>query len=391
MIDVLVVGGGAAGLHAAAIAARNGASVVVLEYNSKPGKKIRISGGGRCNFTNHKVDHHNFQSSNPEFARSALARYTPQHFIELVERHNISWHEKTLGQLFCDGSAQQIIDMLLNECKSVNVQILYNQNVGSVLKGDHFEVQSNDTTFTAKQLIVATGGLSIPSLGASDLGYRIAKHFRVPVIATAPALVPITFDAPFVNRWKGLAGISIDISASTKNVSFRENMLFTHRGMSGPAILQVSTYLARGEKFAIDLLPDDSMETLMSNLPGEKRHASTILQRVLTQRFLETWNDDNLMRPVNTVPKKLLESAIEAMKHWVLTPSGNEGYAKAEVTRGGVDTAYLSSKTMECKNVPGLYFIGEVVDVTGWLGGYNFQWAWSSAFAAGLATADRLK
>ncbi|MCX6141443.1 MAG: NAD(P)/FAD-dependent oxidoreductase [Candidatus Kapabacteria bacterium] len=389
MIDVVVLGAGAAGLHCAAFAAATGKRVVILEHNTLPGKKIRISGGGRSNFTNREVTHHNMISRNPEFARSALSRYTPQDFLNLVDRYGIQWHEKKLGQLFCDESAQQIIDMLVQECVAFGVEIHYGVDIQRVNKSDHFVVTTREGDLEALNVVVATGGLSIPTLGASNLGYRIATQYGLPLVPTAPALVPLTFDKSYGERWKGLSGISVDAVVSANNISFRENILFTHRGLSGPAILQISSYLDERETFTVDLLPDDTLESLVHDLPSEKRHLSTILSQRLAQRVLEHWEDPILDKPVNSVQKKQLELSIHALKNWSLTAHGNEGYAKAEVTKGGVDTACLSSKTMECRNVPGLFFIGEVVDITGWLGGYNFQWAWSSAYAAGTAIAER--
>lgn len=390
VIDVVVLGAGAAGLFCAAQAAATGKRVIVLENNDRPGKKIRISGGGRCNFTNREVSHRNMISQNLEFARSALTRYTPQDFCALVDRHTIKWHEKKLGQLFCDESAQQIIDMLVAECKAVGVDLQYNVVVRHVSRGDDFTIVMDDGDLCAHNVVVATGGLSIPTLGASNLGYRIAKHFDLPIVPTAPALVPLTFEPSFGERWNGLSGISIDAIVSTPSVAFRENLLFTHRGLSGPAILQISLYIKGADAFSVDLLPDDTLATLVPHLPQEKRHWANILAHRLPQRFVDQWADPLNDKAVNSVGKGLLEDAVNRMKHWTLHALGNEGYAKAEVTRGGVDTSCLSSKTMECKDVPGLFFIGEVVDVTGWLGGYNFQWAWSSAFAAGTEIAARM-
>lgn len=389
VIDVIILGAGAAGLHCAAFAASTGKRVVVLEHNDKPGKKIRISGGGRCNFTNREVSHRNMISQNPNFARSALSRYTPQDFIDLIEKHKISWHEKKLGQLFCDESAQQIIDMLIAECLAANVEIHHNVTIRHVSQSDHFIVVTDEGDLHAHNVVVATGGLSIPALGASNLGYRIATHFGLPIVPTAPALVPLTFPSSFADRWRGLSGISVDANVTSNGISFRENILFTHKGLSGPAILQISSYLDDDKTFELDVLPDDTLSTLVVDLPGEKRHLATILTQRLAQRVLDQWNNPTLDRPANTVPKKQLEECIHTFKHWSLTANGNEGYAKAEVTKGGVDTNSLSSKTMECKDVPGLFFIGEVMDITGWLGGYNFQWAWSSAYAAGMALAGR--
>lgn len=388
-VDVCVIGAGAAGLHCAAHAGVHGASVVVLEHNDRPAKKIRISGGGRCNFTNRIVTHRNMISQNPEFARSALARYTPDNFIALVDAHGIAWHEKKLGQLFCDESAQQIIDMLLTECERAGVDMRYRVGVQSVTKSDDFVITTTSGVVHARNVVIATGGLSIPSLGASDLGYRIAKHFGHTIVPLVPALVPLTFDPSYERRWSGLSGISVDACVSSNGMAFRENLLFTHRGLSGPAILQISSYLSDGDAITIDVVPDATLASCVDSLPAEKRHLATILHEILPQRFLDEWNDPTLHRAVNVTPKRDLEAAIEALHAWSIVPKGTEGYAKAEVTRGGVDTRMLSSKTMESSQTPGLFFIGEVVDVTGWLGGYNFQWAWSSAVAAGSELSKR--
>ncbi len=388
-VDVCVIGAGAAGLHCAAHAGAQGASLVVLEHNDRPGKKIRISGGGRCNFTNRVVTHRNMISQNPEFARSALARYTPDDFIALVDAHGIAWHEKKLGQLFCDESAQQIIDMLLTECERAGVDMRYRVGVQSVTKSDDFVITTTSGAVHARNVVIATGGLSIPSLGATDLGYRIAKHFGHAIVPLLPALVPLTFDPSYERRWSGLSGISVDACVSSNGMAFRENLLFTHRGLSGPAILQISSYLSDGDAITIDVVPDVTLASCVDSLPAEKRHLATILHEILPQRFLDEWNDHTLHRAVNATPKRDLEAAIEALHAWNIVPKGTEGYAKAEVTRGGVDTRMLSSKTMESSQTPGLFFIGEVVDVTGWLGGYNFQWAWSSAVAAGSELSKR--
>jgi predicted Rossmann fold flavoprotein len=387
VIDAVILGGGAAGLFCASIAASTGRSVVVLEHNDRPGKKIRISGGGRCNFTNREVTHRSMVSANPDFARSALARYRPDDFIALVERHGIAWHEKTLGQLFCDGSAQQIIDMLLAECAAAGAEVRMRSVVREVSKSDHFTVTTDDGELHARAVVVATGGLSIPSLGATGMGYRIAEHFGLSLEPTVPALVPLTIDVARNAQWVDLAGVSLDAIVSAHGASFRENILFTHRGLSGPAILQISSYIDPGDAVSINVLPGHTLSDLVADLPGERRHLGTVLAHHLPSRFVDAWPNDELHRPVNTVPKVRLESAIAALQSWDVPTNGNEGYAKAEVTRGGVSTHELSSKTMEAKRVPGLYFIGEVVDITGWLGGYNFQWAWSSAYAAGTAIA----
>lgn len=384
--DLIVLGAGAAGLMCAARAGSGGCRVLVLEHNDRPGKKIRISGGGRCNFTNREVRHTNFLSSNPDFARSALSRYGSQDFIDMVDAHGITWHEKTLGQLFCDGSAQQIIDMLTTECRRGNVEILYRSRMISIAKSDGFavEVEHDGTSrsLRAASLIVATGGLSIPSLGATDIGYRIARQFGHPIVEPLPALVPLTFHRDFVEHFGGLSGVSCQAEASTAEARFRENILFTHRGMSGPAILQISSYLGRSSGFSIDLLPSLYAEDIIDDYPSERRLLRTVLSAHLPSRLLDAWESPLLDQPVNASSRREIESLISGMKNWHLEPAGTEGYAKAEVTSGGVCTSRLSSKTMQSTLVDGLYFIGEVVDMTGWLGGYNFQWAWSSAVAA---------
>lgn len=384
-VDVAVLGAGAAGLFCAAAAGSRGKSVVVLEHNTVPGRKIRISGGGRCNFTNIHTTHRNFISDNPDFARSALARYTPQDFISFVDRYRIKWHEKTLGQLFCDGSSQQIIDMLVQECELNNVVIEFNVRVQNVSKHDDFSIETDRGLVSARNVVVASGGLSIPSLGVSDVGYRIARRFGVPVVDTLPALVPLVFDDEHHRLFASLAGVSIPVCTSADRISFRESMLFTHRGVSGPAILQISSYLDIGSPLTIDLMPDTNEEMLFPEPNTDPREIATALSTILPKRFVQHWPGADLRKRVDQSSKKQLHEIINAMKYWTLMPTGNEGFLKAEVTRGGVSTHALSSATMECKSVPGLYFIGEVVDVTGWLGGYNFQWAWSSAWACGRA------
>ena len=384
--DVIVLGAGAAGLMCAARAASGGCRVLVLEHNDRPGKKIRISGGGRCNFTNRTVTHRNMISQNAEFARSALSRYRPDDFIALVDSYGIAWHEKKLGQLFCDGSAQQIIDMLVSECRRAGAEIIYDGIIGTVSKSDRFTVAYNlpgrAEVAECDNLVVATGGLSIPSLGASDLGYRIARQFDHPIVDPLPALVPLTFDATFAARFADLSGVALEAEVRTTKATFRENILFTHRGLSGPAILQISSYLRDEPGFVIDLLPDADARAVVADYPSEKRQLRSVLSQHLPQRLLDVWESPLLTRAVNTIARRDVESLLTSMKQWQLTPAGTEGYAKAEVTSGGVCTSRLSSKTMQSSIVDGLAFIGEVVDVTGWLGGYNFQWAWSSAVAA---------
>jgi hypothetical protein len=331
-------------------AGRRGRSVLVLERNDAVGKKIRISGGGRCNFTNLHASPDNFISGNPSFHKSALARYTPPDFIALVKRHRIAWHEKKLGQLFCDGSSQQIIDMLKVECASVNARILLNCRVESIGKRERFVLETSVGKFECGSLVIATGGLSIPKLGATDFGYATAKQFGLKVTPVRPALVGLVLDGPEAKPFRDLHGVSLDAAVRYGRVEFRENVLFTHRGISGPAILQISSYWKPGTPITLDVLPDEKP------------------LKALPRRFVQTWN---------------ALYAEEQLRNWSLIPGSTEGYEKAEVTLGGVDTNELSSRTMEVKKVPGLYFIGEVVDVTGQLGGHNFQWAWASGFAAG--------
>jgi predicted Rossmann fold flavoprotein len=384
--DVIVVGAGAAGLFCAAEAARRGRRVVVLEHNQRPGRKIRISGGGRCNFTNVHSTPANFISANPHFAKSALARYTPADFVRLVERHRIRYHEKKLGQLFCDGSAQQITDMLLEECRRAGASVVCDCTVSSVSREESFTLRTNRGDFVSSSLVVATGGLSIAPLGATDFGYRIARQFGLRLRATRPGLVPLTLRAAEAETFGSLSGVSVDAVASCGGAEFRENVLVTHRGLSGPAILQVSSYWSPGEEIALDLVPgEDAAAWLASNRSREVTLSNLLAER-LPRRFAHAWCElHGLVRPLRQYAAEELRRAAALLAEWRLRPAGTEGYAKAEVTLGGVDTDELSSQTMEARKVPGLYFIGEVVDVTGHLGGHNFQWAWASGFAAGQA------
>jgi len=376
-----VLGAGAAGLMCAATAAATGRRVVLIDHNDAPGKKIRISGGGRCNFTNVGTTWKNFVSQNPEFARSALSQYEPQDFIELVNSYGIRWHEKKLGQLFCDDSAQQIISMLVTECERAGVKIHLSTSVREVTGSDPFSVVlQDDTVLTTQNVVVATGGLSIPKLGASDLGYSIAAHYGIAIVPTAPALVPFLLAG---QPHSPLAGVSVETITSCGGVAFEENVLFTHRGVSGPAILQISSYWNPGDSVEMDLLPHVTFDDVFSDLSGDKRFVSTVLSSFLPSRLADVVCGTMRDKPVNSVGRRELVELFDRLQAWQISPIGTEGYAKAEVTRGGVSTAELSQKTMESKKVRGLYFIGEVVDVTGWLGGYNFQWAWSSAVAAG--------
>ena len=392
--DLIVLGGGAAGLFCAARAGQRGRRVVVLERSREVGRKILISGGGRCNFTNIHCRPEHFLSANPHFARSALARYTPADFIALVERYGIAWHEKTLGQLFCDGSARQIVDLLLTECRDGGVRIEVGCEVTAVTHAAQafrpaltFVVDTSRGRFEAPSLVVATGGLSIPKLGATDLGYRIASQFGLPLVPMRPALVPLLFDEPDRRRLSDLAGVAVDCVASVSGTSFREQLLFTHRGLSGPAILQASSYWFDADTVDVDLLPgvDILSELLARRGAGETASPKTIVARHLPNRLADRWFDEDPGGPLATTSTERLMAIANRLHRWSVVPAGTEGYMKAEVTAGGVDTRALSSKTMEARDVPGLYFIGEVVDVTGHLGGFNFQWAWASAAAAGDA------
>ncbi|HYJ47681.1 MAG TPA: NAD(P)/FAD-dependent oxidoreductase, partial [Pyrinomonadaceae bacterium] len=377
-------GGGAAGLFCAIEAGKRRRRVLLLEHTERVGKKIRISGGGRCNFTNLYTSAENFISSNPHFCKSALARYTPADFISLVEKHRIAYHEKKLGQLFCDGSAQQIIDLLLAECEAANVEVRCLAQVTEVRKGESFTVETNQGSFSAPSLVVATGGLSIPQLGASPFGYRLARQFGLQVEEPRPALVPLTLPSAIQRQLAPLSGVSLDAVVRCCGQEFRENILITHRGLSGPAILQISSYWREGAPLSINLFPkEDVRDLLMSNRETETELVN-LLARRLPKRFAQAWCDlYAASRPLRRYDDRALEEVARKLQDMEVTPSGTEGFAKAEVTAGGVATAELSSRTMEARRAPGLYFIGEVVDVTGHLGGYNFQWAWSSGHAAG--------
>lgn len=379
--EVVIIGAGAAGLMCAIEAGKRGRSVAVLEGNPLIGEKIRISGGGRCNFTNTGADHSQFVSQNPDFCRSALARFAPSHFIALVERHGIAYHEKKLGQLFCDNSSSDILSLLLQECAVASVNIITDCRVRDVHRGSTFTAQTNHGTVSGDTLVVASGGLSIPKLGASDIGYRIARSFGLRLTEVKPGLVPLTFTSPALKPFLELSGLSIDAIVECRNVRFRENILFTHRGLSGPAILQASSYWSPGVPITIDLLPGQ-VEELTEDPLGEELLSH--LQRFLPKRFVRMWCDQfEPSRPLSSYSKVEKEKLLQCLHNWEIVPDGTEGFGKAEVTVGGVDTRDLSSKTMEARNVPGLFVIGEVVDVTGWLGGYNFQWAWASGWVAG--------
>lgn len=386
--DVVILGAGAAGLFCAIEAGKRGRTVAVIDHAKRLGGKILMSGGGRCNFTNMYASHENFLSQNKHFCKSALSRYTQWDFIALVSKYNIAYHEKTLGQLFCDESAKDIVDMLLAECAKANVNIFNRtQFEGVELDNGAYLVQTSKGTFTCGSFVVATGGLSMPKLGASPVGYRIAEQFDIPIIPTRAALVPFTLHEHDKTTLAELSGISVDASAACNDTHFDENILFTHRGLSGPAVLQISSYWMPGQTVTFDLAPRINLEDTFSRTL--KQSPSQLVANALgihyPKRMLQTllphFNIQN--KPVNQFTPSQKEHLLNAFSQWQVTPNGTEGYRTAEVTLGGVDTDYLSSKTMESKQNKGLYFVGEVVDVTGWLGGYNFQWAWSSGWAAG--------
>jgi predicted Rossmann fold flavoprotein len=392
-VDVLIIGGGAAGLMCAMEAAKRGRSVTVIEHNAQIGRKILISGGGRCNFTNLDTRPENFLSRNPHFAKSALARYGPLDFVRLVERHGIRYHEKKLGQLFCDGSASQIVEMLERECISAGARIVPSCTVTSVAKREAaegteslFQVETNWGIYTASSVVIATGGLSIPKIGATPFGYAVARQFGLEIAEPRPALVPLLFNRADLARFAGLAGVSADVSATASGPPFREKMLFTHQGLSGPAILQASSYWAPGGCVEIDLLPGVDVTAWLSEsrAQGERAELRSMLMRYLPKRLADRWCElDGPSKPVAMLSDREIDAASEALRAWRVVPAGSAGYDKAEVTAGGVDTVELSSKTFEARKAPGLYFIGEVVDVTGHLGGFNFQWAWAAGYSAG--------
>jgi predicted Rossmann fold flavoprotein len=386
--DVVVIGAGAAGMMCAAIAGQRGRSVTVIEHGKNPGEKIRISGGGRCNFTNRHATPAQFLSANPHFCISALSRYTQDDFIALVERYGIAYHEKTLGQLFCDGAAQQIIDLLLSEMHKANAELRLGTKVEKVEKAqDGFLLHlPGGEQLHCASLVVATGGKSIPKMGASDFGYHLATQFGLNVTPTRPALVPLTFDTALLKRLNALSGVAVAARVRHGRTSFDEALLFTHRGLSGPVILQISSYWREGDEITISLLPGtDLFEALRGAKAVRGRQApqtflAELLPRRLAKDIVET---QNFSGNLSDLPDAKLRALADAVNDWRVVPSGSEGYRTAEVTLGGIDTNGLNSSTMEAKAVPGLYFIGEVVDVTGWLGGYNFQWAWSSGVCAG--------
>ncbi|MGE3726948.1 MAG: NAD(P)/FAD-dependent oxidoreductase [Candidatus Sericytochromatia bacterium] len=388
MWDLIVVGAGAAGLFCAFNAGKRGKRVLVIEHQPKPGRKILISGGGRCNFTNLYAGPENYISQNPHFCKSALARYTPGDFIELVEAHGIPYHEKKLGQLFCDRSAQDILTLLLDECASAGVKLYSGLRVQRISKGEsEFSLETPDQTFQSRALVLATGGLSIPKMGASDFGYRMAKHFGHSLVDPQPGLVPLTF-AKSQQSLADLRGLSLDSEVSFGAARFRENTLFAHFGLSGPAILQISSFWQAGQNLRLNFLPELNLAETLWTWQREKRQAlvTTLLDEFLPKRFVRAWQERYFpAKPPTQLNQADIEQLCEVFQAWSFVPAGTAGYAKAEVTTGGIDTAEVSSKTMESRHVKGLYLIGELLDVTGWLGGYNFQWAWASGYAASQA------
>jgi hypothetical protein len=383
--DVVVIGAGAAGMMCAAVAGQRGRRVLLIEHCHAVGEKIRISGGGRCNFTNVNAGPANYLSQNPDFCRSALARYTPRDFIALVDRHRVAWHEKKLGQLFCDGSAVAIIDLLRTECARGGVEWRQPCPVDGVThEGGGFVVATPQGAVRTSSLVVASGGLSVPKIGATPFGYRLAAQFGLPVVPPRPALVPLAFAPDALARFGDLAGVSLDAEVACGGASFREHLLLTHRGLSGPSILQISSYWDGRTPLSIDTLPGvDAEAWLVSERDGTARLDHLLAAR-LPRRFAQAWCEaHDIARPVREIPERRVREIAAGLHRWQVLPSGTLGWNKAEVTLGGVDTRSLSSKTMMANAVPGLHFVGEVVDVTGWLGGYNFQWAWASGHAAG--------
>ncbi len=387
--DVVIIGGGAAGLMCGRVAGRRGRSVLILDHAAKPAEKIRISGGGRCNFTNLHSGPAAFLSHNRHFCKSAFTRYTQDDFVQLVTQHQIAFHEKKLGQLFCDDSAQQIIDMLLDELKAAGAELRLNTKVLSIeASGDGYLIDLGNAQIQCRSVVIATGGLSIPKIGATRFGYDIARQFGLNVTSVKPALVPLTFQAAFLERCRELSGLSVDAEVSYRKTTFREGLLFTHRGLSGPSILQISSYWDEGETLKINLLPDMDASGWLRARKTEtpRQEVLTVLSENLPRRLAaDILEEMGVSGRLADLPNKMLSRLGERLNRWQVSPSGTEGYRTAEVTLGGVDVGELSSKTMEARRQPGLFFIGEVVDVTGHLGGYNFQWAWSSGFVAGQA------
>lgn len=385
--DVIIIGAGAAGLMCAIQAGKRGRKVLLIDHAKAVGEKIRISGGGRCNFTNLYTSPDSFLSTNPRFCISALKRFTQHDFIELVKKHSIPYHEKTLGQLFCDSSSKQIIDMLLEECSLSGVEIKLNTSITNIAKSaTGFIIETQTATLTCTSLVIATGGPSIPKMGSSAWGYEIARQFGLKIISPRAGLVPFTLDTTTLERLKNLAGVSVDVTVSCNKQHFSEALLFTHRGLSGPAILQISSYWKDGDIVIINLAPQQNIETLLKERKQSqpKQELQTLLAQILPKRLAQQISSEiGFNGNIADLPNKEISRIRDRLHHWQIIPNGTEGYKTAEVTLGGVDTDELSSQTFEVKKIPGLYFIGEVVDVTGHLGGFNFQWAWSSGFAAG--------
>ncbi|PCI27611.1 MAG: aminoacetone oxidase family FAD-binding enzyme [SAR324 cluster bacterium] len=384
--DCIIIGAGASGLMAAATAGYRGRKILVLDSANKVGKKILMSGGGRCNFTNYYVEPESYTSNNPHFCKSALSRYTSYDFIEMVSKYKLEYHERANGQLFCDNRSNDILDILLSECEKADVKIITNCKVDRVEKNDGFILDTTSGQFTCDSLLVATGGLSIPILGATGFGYQLAKQFGLRVTATHAALVPYTFSGKWLDITKNLSGISMEVEISTNSTSFQGPLLFTHRGISGPAVLQSSNYWKLGEEITINFFPTQSLEGTIQKWreEGKKRKLSNLLAEELPKQFVNTWlqlfGED---KPANQYSDKEIKLIAEQFQQWKITPAGTEGYRKAEVTQGGIDTDEISSKTFEAQKVSNLFFTGEVLDVTGQLGGFNFQWAWSSGYCAG--------
>ena len=395
LFDVLIIGAGASGMMCAIEAGKRGLTVLLLDHARKLAEKIRVSGGGRCNFTNLNIKADNFLSQNPHFCRSALARYTPQHFIALMQKHGLSYSEKTLGQLFCDNGSEAIIKMLKDECDVVGVKLILSCDIlkiiqlpisgqGESVAEREFQINSSRGNFRAPSLVIATGGLSIPKIGATPFGYQVAEQFGIQMTRLHAGLVPLTFHPEEWNAYTELAGISLDAEVCYEKQVFRESVLFTHRGLSGPAILQISSYWEQGQSLRINLLPEHDMNLVFIEHRTSRMMLDNFLAQYLPKHFAEVWcRLFTANKPVNQIPEKTLSIYANQLHNWEITPTGTMGYGKAEVTCGGVDTQELSSKTMQANKVPGLFFIGEVVDVTGQLGGYNFQWAWASGYAAG--------
>lgn len=384
--DVVVIGGGAAGLMCAATAGARGRKVLVIDHANKVGKKILMSGGGRCNFTNLYVEPENYLSQNPHFCKSALSRFTQWDFLEMVNRHNVAYHEKTQGQLFCDHKANDILQMLLSECDRAGVTVETQCSVESIKQEEQFLLTTSNGVYQAQSLVVATGGLSIPTMGATGFGYQLAKQFGIDVLETSASLVPFTFSGKWLEKISALSGVSLPIQLSTPRKTFTDALLFTHRGLSGPVVLQASNYWFIGEPIIIDFLPGTDLQQHIQQWQKDssKQELKTLLSTLLPKRFVLEWLE--VVGPSKSIAQYSnveIDMVVAHFQQWQATPSGTEGYRTAEVTRGGVNTDAVSSKTFEAKDVKGLYFIGEVLDVTGWLGGFNFQWAWASGYCAG--------